>query len=195
MHANASYTIVATKAEREELDKMAEVLAGSLSDDFEGENRETFLGSRKCQIDGTYRVVWLEDIVDLCARMAKSALNCEFSVSGTVDCSETSGEFMDFSISYQNRMLTVSSSEWYYEVWLGEFESYSEYLDEYGDDSDCISEDDFERLMENEFCFRLEDENNSYVDVVPLSNVEYVFLDGEGNVIDAPAWKSEEASE
>lgn len=63
-------------------------------------------------VEETYEVVWIEDLVDMFKKLAKKIPQVEFVVSGYVDCSENSGEFMDFGMIYEDDMLTICNSDW-----------------------------------------------------------------------------------
>ena len=109
MGAYANYTIRLTGSENEIL-KATEVFAEQLwDDDLTGEDFIT--------IEETNQVVWLDDIVEMAKDAAKAANGINsFTIGGTIDDSESCGQYMDFLIEYKDNALTVQSSDWYYEA-------------------------------------------------------------------------------
>ena len=105
-----------------------------LQNDFD----ESFEDGVRLVIEETYEVVWLEDIATVFVRIAKQIPELDFVVSGYVDCSENSGEFMDFGIIYQNGRLEIYSSDW---------EGYDDVdFDDDGDADDCYGR--YDRFLE-----------------------------------------------
>ena len=102
MHASSNFVIL-LDGKKKDREAVAKMLSEYLD---EAESNKKFV------FEETYEVVWLEDIVSLCEEMANTAPDIKFVVSGYVDCSENSGEFMDFGIIYKNGKLTTYSSDW-----------------------------------------------------------------------------------
>lgn len=103
-------------------------------------SEEEFADDKKIVFEETYEIVWLEDIIEEFAKMAKIASNLNFAVSGHVDCSENSGEFMDFGIICKDGAMTVYSSGW---------DGYDDVkFDEDGDADECYGR--YDRFLEME---------------------------------------------
>ena len=109
MGAFANYTIRLTGTESE-IVKATEVLADQLLED-------DLIGKDFITIEETNQVVWLDDIVEMAKDAAKAANGINsFTIGGTIDDSESCGQYMDFLIEYKDNALTVQSSDWYYEA-------------------------------------------------------------------------------
>ena len=75
------------------------------------------IGKDFITIEETNQVVWLDDIVEMAKDAAKAANGItSFTIGGTIDDSESCGQYMDFLIEYKDNALTVQSSDWYYEA-------------------------------------------------------------------------------
>ena len=135
MHAHSDYTIklVGTEHDRK---KAAAILGELLQENFD---EAGFIETGVAEIEETYEVVFFEDIVDMAERIAGAAANAELTINGTVDTSESAGEYMDFDISYKDGLMTTRSSDWYLYPDDVEGMTYEEYLAEY--DSSCTKED------------------------------------------------------
>ena len=88
----------------------------------------------------SYRLVWYEDLVAVAISLAKL---CEgkvnFEMSGTIDTSESAGEYMDYNIEFKENILWTQCSCWYLRYWGTEdWENYEEFCEEF-DESDDIS--------------------------------------------------------
>ena len=140
MHAHSDYTIklIGTEHDRK---KAAAILGELLQENFDAAG---FVETGVAEIEETYEVVFFEDIVDMAERIAGAAANAELTIEGTVDTSESAGEYMDFDISCKAGQMTTRSSDWYLYPDDVEGITYEEYLEEY--DSTCTKED-FEHMQ------------------------------------------------
>ena len=137
MHACSDYTIRLTGTE-EELQKATAVLAAAFDD-------ASLLGKDCIPIEETYRFVWVEDIAELARQVVKTVpALAGLTISGTVDTSESAGEYMDFYIQYEAGSLTVQSSCWYVILDAEEYADYEEFSEEFED----YSEEDFAELRQ-----------------------------------------------
>lgn len=134
---------------------------------------ERFDEGSEIEIEETYECVDLEEITDMAIKMAKSAADASFEMSGIIDTSESAGELMDFNFVYEAEKLVRKSSDWYIETCIEDYESYDEFIDEWEDEAGDLSEEQFEELRdENEFVFFVEAEGGTVVMTeVPLSHV------------------------
>ena len=109
MHAHSDYTIklIGTEHDRK---KAAAILGELLQENFD---EAGFVETGVAEIEETYEVVFFEDIVDMAERIAGAAANAELTIEGTVDTSESAGEYMDFDISCKAGQMTTRSSDWY----------------------------------------------------------------------------------
>ena len=87
MHAFSNYTIKLVGTD-EEIKKATAVLARAFDD-------ESMCGKNRIEIEETYQFVWVEDVAKLAELMVKNAPTISgFTISGTVDTSESSGEYV-----------------------------------------------------------------------------------------------------
>ena len=93
----------------------------------------------------------------------------DFSLSGVIDTSDMSGEYMDFCIGRADGKVFVKASGWYQEEWMEGYDGFDDFHECYP----TCSEDEYNKLKENEFVYYYEDENGEYVlsDRVPLYDV------------------------
>ena len=92
----------------------------------------------KVIFEETYEIVWLDDIIEAFTKIVEMAPKLDFAVSGYVDCSENSGEFMDFGIICKDGAMTVYSSDW---------EGYDDVeFNENGDADECYGR--YDRFLE-----------------------------------------------
>lgn len=135
MHASSNFVVILNGSRKDRV-KANEYIQEYYCDDLYDETKIIF--------EETYEIVWLEDIVSLFEKIAEEVPKLNFAVSGFVDCSENSGEFMDFGIIKKGERLTTYSS-----AWLG----YDD-MDEDEDDLEHYSRDD--RFMDAQ---ELDEEN------------------------------------
>lgn len=136
MGAYANYTIRLNGTESD-IRKATGVLAEQLwNDDLTGEDFIT--------IEETNQVVWLDDIVEMAKDAAKAANGINsFTIGGTIDDSESCGQYMNFLIEYKDNTLTVQSSDWYYEAEMEDDSDEDEQETYYvldGDDEEAVTE-------------------------------------------------------
>ena len=165
MHACSDYIIRLIGSE-DAIRTATTVLAETFQD-------ESLIGESCITIEETYDVVWVEDIAKLAEVMTKTTPNISsFTITGTVDTSESAGEYMDFLIKYENNTLSVQSSCWYVLLDTDEFEDYEEFCDEY----EGYSEGEFEEFQECQH-FILDRGDGDIVAEVPLDDPEIIDLD------------------
>ena len=100
MIAHAKYTIN-FYGETEDIKKTLPVIKNTLHYDFSDIPEEM-------EVEDT-SLIWLEEIVDkLAVNMAKAAPELIYTIDGTIE-TPGSGEFLDFSISYCERKITIAS--------------------------------------------------------------------------------------
>lgn len=87
-------------------------------------------------IEETYRFVWVEDIYDLLCDVADNEKTVTFNCSGTVDCSENSGEYMDFAAIYDGKDVSLDSTDWYTIASYSDYPTYKSFCEDFSDDSD-----------------------------------------------------------
>lgn len=118
------------KGPSKQRNKAAKILQNYADDELSGQSKIIF--------EETYELVWLENIITVFAEIAKSAPDLDFAVNGYVDCSENSGEFMDFGLIRKDGLLTIYSADW---------SGYDDVeIDEDGDADDCYGR--YDRFME-----------------------------------------------
>lgn len=153
MGAFANYTIRLTGTESE-IVKATEVLADQLLED-------DLIGKDFITIEETNQVVWLDDIVEMAKDAAKAANGINsFTIGGTIDDSESCGQYMDFLIEYKDNALTVQSSDWY------------EMVTE--DDSDEEDQETY-YVLASEY-YVLDSDDEEVVTEVPLTHKETIKL-------------------
>lgn len=103
MHASSNFVAI-LKGKKKDRKIAAKCLQQYADDEFEDDQKIVF--------EETYELVWLDDIVDVFSKIAKKAPDLQFAVFGYVDCSENSGEFMDFGIICQDGSMAAYSSDW-----------------------------------------------------------------------------------
>ena len=176
MHAYSSYTIL-LKGETKELEHPLAVLREC----FKGDKYNTIpefpsgtSNSLEISISGTYEVVFLDDIVDMAKKMAAAAKKISFSIGGTIDTSESCGQYMDFDISYEGGVLTVESSYWYALLLNISYEQFCEDYYEDKPDAPIISMEEFNRAN-----YILDKGDVEFVEEVPLECVDIIKLDDD----------------
>lgn len=164
MHAHSTYTIK-IDGSTEDIKKATAVLAIAFDD-------ESIFGKDSIEIEETYQFVFVPDIVRLAELMATNAptISC-FTISGTVDTSESAGEYMDFIIKYENGSLSVQSSCWYLIMYTDEFNDYDEFCEVYGG----YSEEEYEELRKWPH-YILNSGSGDIVTEVPLTDPKMVDL-------------------
>lgn len=177
MHACSDYTIKLVGTE-EEIEKATAVVAVAFHD-------ESLLGKDCIEIEETYQFVWVQDIVKLAELMVKNSPNLSsLTISGTVDTSESAGEYMDFLIKYENGTLTVQSSCWYLILDADEYDDYEEFSEDY----EGYSEEEYEELRQCPH-YILNSGDGDIVTEVPLDDPEVIDLDATNVYIEAEAAK------
>lgn len=189
MHACTDYSIHLT-GKKKDITTATSVLAEAFDDNG-------MIGKRDISLKDSYKIVMVEDITELAVKIAKAAPNISFSIDGTVDASESAGEYMDFRFSFADGNLTRQTSCWYLTIAAEEYDSYEEFCEVYED----YSEEQF-----IEFCecphYVLDSGDGEIVTNVPLCAPEKIpvveskdedyqdwelessdFFDEEGNVI------------
>ena len=107
----------------------------------------------------SYRLVWFEDLVDVAkmlARVCKGKVG--FTMSGTIDTSESAGEYMDYQIEFKDDVLYAQNSGWYLmyygtDAWDDDYDEFCEEFDKPDDidkDIHTYSEEFFNALKDNE---------------------------------------------
>ena len=131
MHASSNFVVI-LQGKKNDRKRAKEYLQQFSEEEFEDDKKLIF--------EETYELVWFHDIVDEFAKIAKEAPDMNFAVSGYVDCSENSGEFMDFGIIYKGGVMVSYSSDW---------EGYDDVeFDEDGDAEECYGR--YDRFLEME---------------------------------------------
>ncbi|MDY3281661.1 hypothetical protein [Dysosmobacter sp.] len=175
MHACSDYTIKLAGAE-DEIKKATAVLAAAFQD-------ESLMGKDCITIEGSYQFVWVQDVVKLAELMVRNAPDLSsLTISGTVDTSESAGEYMDFLIKYENGILSVQSSCWYLILHADEFDDYAEFSEVY----QGYSEEEYEELRKCPH-YILNSGNGDLVTEVPLDEPEVIDLDAASVYIEEEA--------
>lgn len=137
---------------------------------------ESFKGQKNIYIQESYKVVWVEHITSIAKRIVREAPTLtDLVIEGYTD-SESDGTMMDFLIKYEQRQLTVQSSEWY-SVFGAFGMDYDEFCEEFCDEDGepLYSEEKFEEIINSDHpYFVVGDENRVIVDEVPLGEPEEV---------------------
>lgn len=162
MHAHTIYTIN-INGSSEAIKKIGQVLHDTIKDvEFEVSN--------SFEINHTYDCVFEDEIEDLVESMAKAAPDTIFTVEGTIDTSETAGEYKDFRFELNNGKLTGQFSDWYVEDYMENFEDYEDFI-QFSDFED-ITEEEYNKFKTWEWLYTLETDNgNIYSDNVPLGEL------------------------
>ncbi len=164
MHACSNYTIKLVGTE-EEIKKATAVVATVFHD-------ESLLGKDCIEIEETYQFVWVQDVTKLAELMVKNSPNISsFMIAGTVDTSESAGEYMDFLIKYEQGSLSVQSSCWYLILDADEFEDYEEFSEVY----EGYSEEEYEELCQCPH-YILDSGDGDIVTEVPLDDFKVIDL-------------------
>lgn len=172
MHACSDYTINLVGTE-EEIKKATAVLAVVFDD-------ESLFGRDCIKIEETYQFVWVQDVTKLAELMVKNAPTISgFTISGTVDTSESAGEYMNFVIKYENGVLSVQSSCWYLILDADEFDDYDEFCEVY----EGYSEEEYEELKKCPH-YILDSGDGDIVTEVPLDDPEVIDLDAATVYVD-----------
>ena len=180
MHSHTNFVLTYQKATKEELKAVGEYLENLFSSDWFAKKEvraDILVEGSSLEITENYTVVYIEDLMEFAENIAKLAPNAEFAMDGTVDTSETAGEYMDFSIEYSDREVVVHYSEWY--VYLGLYDSYEDFCEEFDEvyGEHRYTEEQFEELMNSdEDWFVIEDSEKTLIRNVPLSNQEILYL-------------------
>lgn len=105
MHTSSNFVVI-LNGEKEEIIPIQKHLQEFVDINILEDNRFS--------VEETYEVVRLEDIIDLFAETIRLSPNVELIVVGYIDCTENSGEIMDFAMVYKNLKLKTYSSDWKY---------------------------------------------------------------------------------
>ena len=103
----------------------------------------------------SYRLVWYEDLLEVAktlARLCKGKTG--FVMSGTIDTSESAGEYMDYRFEFKDDVLWTQSSCWYFvyygtDAWDDNYEEFCKEFDKPEDidqNQHTYSEEFFENL-------------------------------------------------
>lgn len=176
MHAFSCYAID-LEGKKRHINAATKVFAEALDDD-------SIIGMDHIEIEETYEVVWVESIAAMAEKAVKAAPKLKsLTISGTVDTSESAGEYMDFLIKYADKKLTVQSSCWYLAFYADDFEDYENFCEVY----DGFSEEEYEEMCRCPH-YRLDSGEGDIVTKVPLDEPEIIDLDA------AVVYVSEEAA-
>ena len=165
MHAYSTYKI-SFYGENEDIKKVLPIIEQKLGYKAVGIPDEI-------DVEEEHNLVWVERITeDLALTMAKSAPALTFTIDGTVDTSESAGEYMNFSISYTEGKITESTSCWFVELYMTDFEGYEEFCDEFcnEDGNPLYSEEEFEQFCNEDVLCILDSGNGAVVTEVPVDN-------------------------
>lgn len=165
MQASSSYTIQ-FNGKKADIAKATEVLAEKLNDP------SLKAPCKKVQIAETRVCWWIEDIKRLAVKMAQAAPGLRFTVSGTVD---SSGQFMDFSITCDGKTVLSRESDWYLMLEANECDGYEDFAERLCSESGepLYSEAEFEEFCANDDVFYILDSGHGdIVTAVPLKDAE-----------------------
>lgn len=172
MHAYSSYTII-FNGEPDDIKKVLPIIDEKLGYDI-AEVADSI------EVEDETKLVWIENITEELAKvMAKAAPDLTFTIDGYVNASENAGEYMDFSISYCDRKITVASSCWYIILHGDDYEDYEEFCEEFLDDEDNprYTEEEFEEFCDSdEDLFALDSGSGDIVSAVPLDNIQEIVI-------------------
>lgn len=91
------------------------------------------------------------------------------ALEGTIDTSETAGEYMDFCVFSDNGQIKVKCSPWYMEICMDDIDDYESFCDIAGD----CTEEEYAFAGEKEFVYILETaEGEELADDIPLYDCE-----------------------
>lgn len=131
MNAYASYTINIIGNDTE-LKSISKVVAETFDD-------TSYIGDNPIEISDTDTIVRNGEIRVLAIDMAKAAPNAAFTIQGSRDTSESSGEYEDFLFEYKDGKLSECYSCLYIPLEADEYDSYEDFCDRF----DGFSEEDF----------------------------------------------------
>lgn len=151
MHAHTSY-MISIDGDKNEIERATKVIAEAFDD-------ESLIGQETIEITESYKIVWDFDIKNLAVKIAKATPEVCFLLGGTIDTSESGGEYMDFLFTYKDLHLYSQLSCWYRQLFANEFENYKEFSEVF----DGYTEEDFEKYRQK---------------------VYYVLDSGYGNVVE-----------
>ena len=155
MHAHTSLTL--SFSDDLELD-----LAGQVREVVENAANDVnvyFESDGSLNFEESYALVWYEDIVDVAKVLAGLCKGkTGFVIDGTVDTSESAGEYMDFYISFKDDVLSCESSPWYLcyngtDCWDDDYDTFCEEFDRPEDVENGVhtySEEFFNALKTND---------------------------------------------
>lgn len=103
-------------------------------------------------VDDIYKVFDEDDVQELATVVARAASGASFTMEGFIECT-VSSEMMHFSIACENGKLAVRSSDWCYEYCSDALEEYDTYKEYCEDRDDIESEEDFEKVKNNELTY------------------------------------------
>ena len=83
----------------------------------------SYVGENPIEIEDTDIIVWDGEIRELAIDMAKAAPNAGFSIRGTTDTSESSGEYQDFLFEYKDGKISECCSCWYIPLEADEYDN------------------------------------------------------------------------
>ena len=161
-----SHYKIALQGENADIMTATNIMAASLQDN-------SVAGKAEFYVERNYDVVWVDDVTKMAEKAVKAAPGLKLvTIEGTVDTSESAGEYMNFLIKYENGELSVASSCWYLILEAGKFESYEEFCKSY---TGC-SEEAFEILRQRTY-YMLDSGAGDIVTEVPLDEPEMVDLE------------------
>ena len=152
MHAHTNMEMTFSKGIDNELRQSIQDTIAEAANDVDVECHADGL-----EYDESYRLVWLEDIVEVACKLARMCKGkTSFSMRGTIDVSESNGEYMDYVIDFRDDTLYSSNSVWYLnycgtDMWDG-YEEFCEVFDKKEDIASgkhTYSEEFFNALKRN----------------------------------------------
>ena len=161
----------------ESIEKVADILSNAFENDSFIFDKDKFIRSRYLRVERSHNVVYLQGITEIAGKIASVSFDSNFVISGIVNASESSGEYMNFAISYAEGELIERSSFWYREPddYIDDM-SYEEYLEEYCDEDEVeITEEDF-RNMQNGWFIVETPEGDKVMEKVPMDQNRTIII-------------------
>ena len=138
MHAFTNMILTFPKAIDSELhEAVYDTIAGMASD------VDLDCTDNSIEFEESYRLVWLEDLVDAARKLSRLCKGkTSFTMSGTIDTSESAGEYMDYRIEFKEDMLKVRNSPWYLVYWgTNDWnDSYEDFCEQFDKEEDVGAE-------------------------------------------------------
>lgn len=96
------------------------------------------------------------------------AVDCDFVIDGTIDISETAGEYMDFRFENNGGKTNCYCSDYYVDFNKAEYASFEAFREEFGD---RYTKEYFDELSDENFYLIQEDGENNYDYVILVKEV------------------------